>query len=87
MDKKFHPEMRIHVENDGTPSGWIGEEGITLREHYAGLAMAASIQGAATAIAAGGIPVSDKPCDVARAATEYADALIAALQTEGESDG
>lgn len=76
MDKQFHPEMRIQVENDGAPSGWIGDGGITLREHYAGQMMARLIEGP-----------GDEVDELAYHAIKAADALIAALESAGGEGG
>lgn len=57
-------------------SGWDAEYGMTRREHYAGLAMAALIQGYATAY---GSP-TNAPDEVVREAISYADSLIAGLK-------
>lgn len=57
---------------------WGGavNEGLTLREHYAGLAM----QG----ILAGDTEGSFAPKDIAKGAVLYADALINELESDGE---
>lgn len=57
-------------------SGWSAEYGMTRREHYAGLAMAALIQGYATAY---GSP-TNAPDEIVKEAVSYADSLIAALK-------
>lgn len=57
-------------------SGWSAEYDMTLRQHYAGIALAALIQGYATAY---GSP-TNAPDEVVHEAICYADLLIAGLK-------
>lgn len=68
------PDGRITPIQTGPMTGMVG--GITLRQHYAGLALAALIQGYATAY---GSPTS-APDEIVKEAVSYADSLIAALK-------
>jgi len=60
----------------GVDSGLHANPGMSIRDHYAGLAMAALIQGYATAY---GSP-TNAPDEIVKEAVSYADALIAALK-------
>lgn len=73
VEVTYLPDGRITPIQTGPMTGMVG--GITLRQHYAGLALAALIQGYATAY---GSP-TNAPDEVVREAISYADLLIGGL--------
>jgi len=84
----------IHSDEDGDEDIFQDAPGMTLRQHYAGLAMQALLAGDNEVSAKDvkeylGIPVESGydyraawPAYVAKRATAYADALLAALESK-----
>lgn len=74
----------LNTVNDGTPGAFAPEPGISLRDWFAGQAMAAIIAK---------IPFEEFPADwspynkTAIGAYDYADAMLAARTNRGQSNG
>lgn len=77
-DKHVNPEYSMHQDRDGDYE-LVSEGGLTLREHFAGLAMQGILSGKAfDAICK--LSPNESAINIALVSIEYADALLEALE-------